>query len=122
LDNTYAVGQCWTYNTLPGFEHSRIIIGAIDEIPDIGEIICITLTNAPLPKPDGSAPDMADIPFVPFARDAIDQSVLQQEDDAELPMEFSDLHDNWMEETEGEEFLPIPVPLFLDMLAAGSRG
>jgi hypothetical protein len=107
---------------MPGFESSRILIGSIEEIPEIGEVVCITLTNAPMPKPDGSAPDMATIPFIPFARESIDQSVKELNGNDPLPDNFSALHASWMEETEGEEFLPVSVPVFLDMLASGSRG
>jgi hypothetical protein len=122
VQKNYEVGQSWSYETMPGFESSRILIGAIETIPEVGDVICITLTNAPMPKPDGSAPDTATIPFIPFARDAIDQSVIKLDGDEELPEHFADLLANWMEETEGDEFLPVSVPVFLDMLASGSRG
>jgi hypothetical protein len=117
----YEVGQSWSYETLPGFEDSRIVIGAIENVPEFGEIICIRLTNAPLPLPGGSAPDKADIPFIPFARDAIDQSVKKMEGMVETDPGFADLHKGWLAETQGEDFMPIPVPMFLDMLASGSR-
>lgn len=122
MAKNYEVGQSWSYETLPGFETSRILIGAIEDIPEVGEIICISLTNAPMPRPDGSAPDMATIPFIPFAREAIDQSVKKLDGDEPLPDHFDELHADWLKETKGEEFMPIPVPLFLDMLASGSRG
>ena len=122
MSKNYEVGQSWSYETMPGFESSRILIGAIEEVPEVGEVICITLTNAPMPKPDGSAPDMATIPFIPFARDAIDQSVKMLDGNDPLPDHFDDLHADWMSETEGEEFLPVSVPVFLDMLASGSKG
>ncbi len=118
----YEVGQSWSYETTPGFESSRILIGAIEEIAEVGEVICITLTNAPMPRPDGSTPDMATIPFIPFARDAIDQSVKKLDGNDPLPENFEALHADWLKETEGDEFLPISVPVFLDMLASGSRG
>lgn len=122
MQKNYEIGQSWSYETLPGFESSRILIGSIEDLPEVGEVICITLTNAPMPKPDGSAPDMATIPFIPFARTAIDQSVKALDGDEELPDNFDALHTSWMDETEGEEFLPVSVPMFLDMLASGSRG
>ncbi len=122
MRKNYEVGQSWSYETIPGFETSRILIGAIEEVPEVGQVICITLTNAPMPKPDGSAPDAATIPFIPFARDAIDQSVIKLDGDEKLPEHFDELRAGWMEETQGEDFLPISVPVFLDMLASGARG
>ncbi len=123
MTRNYEVGQSWSYKTLPGFENSRILIGAIEkEIPEIGEVICITLTNAPLPNPGSSSPDKATIPFIPFARDAIDQSVIKLDGDEKLPDHFEDLRTDWKSETDGEDFLPVSVPVFLDMLVSGARG
>jgi len=122
VTKNYEVGQSWAYETMTGFENSRILIGSIEDNPEAEEeIICITLTNAPMPRPDSSAPDMATIPFIPFSRDAIDQSVKKLDGDEKLPDHFDDLHADWMKDTEGDEFLSISVPVFLDMLISGSR-
>ena len=123
MTRKYEVGQSWSYKTLPGFESSRILIGSIEEeIPEIGEVICISLTNAPMPSTASSAPEMATIPFIPFARDAIDQSVISLDGDEKLPENFEDLRADWKSETDGEDFLPVSVPVFLDMLVSGTRG
>ncbi len=123
MTRNYEVGQSWSYKTLPGFENSRILIGSIEEeIPEIGEVICISLTNAPMPSTASSAPEMATIPFIPFARDAIDQSVISLDGDEKLPENFEDLRADWKSETDGEDFLPVSVPVFLDMLVSGTRG
>ncbi len=122
MQKKFEVGQSWSYETMPGFEKSRILIGAIEDVPEVGEIICITLTNAPLPRSDSSTPDMATIPFIPFARQSIDQSVIELDGEEKLPEHFADLHAGWLAETQGEDFLPVSVPVFLDMLASGTRG
>ncbi len=122
MTRNYEVGQSWSYKTLPGFENSRILIGAIEEeIPEIGEVICISLTHAPMPSTASSVAEMATIPFIPFARDAIDQSVIKLDGDDTLPENFEDLRADWKSETDGEDFLPVSVPVFLDMLVSGTR-
>ncbi len=112
--------QVWTYDAPPGYETSRIIIGTIEDVPGEGDIVCVTVTGAPLPVRGGGL-QAETLTFVPFSRAALEDTLRSQEGEADLPVDFSDLRDNWMEETGGTEYLTIPLPLFLDMLAAGSQ-
>lgn len=118
MTNKYAVGQSWAYAALPGFEQSRIVIGAIVANENVGEVICVTLVDVPLIQNQGAAPEPATIDFVPFARSAIDDSVTGTPGQAAPSPIFAELHENWMEETEGDDYLTISVPIFLDILMA----
>lgn len=118
MENKYAVGQCWSYDTRPGFESSRIVIGAIEENADVGEVICVTLIDVPLMLHKGEEAGPATIDFVPFSRQAIDSSVRSLLGNEPPSAEFAGHHENWKEETEGDDYLTIPVTVFLDILAA----
>ena len=122
LQKNYEAGQSWSYETPPGYEDSRIVIGAIEEVEGVGEIICIRLTNAPLPSPGSSGAQKGDIGFIPFTREAIDKSVKKMEGKVEVGDDFEAIKADWLADTKGEDYMPIPVPLFLDMLAAGANG
>ena len=51
---SFAVGQCWTYRAPPGFEHSRLVIGAIVTHHASPDVVCVSVLNAPQRQPDAS--------------------------------------------------------------------
>lgn len=118
MTRNFAVGQSWRYGASFGFESSRIVIGAIVPQEDVGEVVCVMLVDVPLPPHAGGLPQPTTIDFVPFAREAIDASVTELAGDVSLPPLFAELLDSWQEETAGDDFLTISVPVFLDILAA----
>jgi hypothetical protein len=118
VTNTYAVGQSWSYAAKPGFEGSRIVIGAINDNADVDQVICVTLVDVPLIHDKGQPPKPSTIDFVPFARAAIDASVVGSPSAGEVSPIFAELHEEWKEETSGDDYLTIPVTVFLDILEA----
>jgi hypothetical protein len=118
VTNNYAVGQSWAYAARPGFEQSRIVIGAIEANADVGQVICVTLLDVPLIHAKGEPPQPSTIDFVPFARSAIDESVTGAPAAGQVSPIFAELHGEWKEETEADDYLTIPVPVFLEILEA----
>jgi hypothetical protein len=51
----YRVGQVWRYQTRPGEEASRAIIGRIERIEGIGIVVHVKLTGLELRGPQGVA-------------------------------------------------------------------
>jgi hypothetical protein len=51
----YRVGQVWRYQTRPGEEASRAIVGRIEKIEGIGSVVHVKLTELRLRGPQGVA-------------------------------------------------------------------
>jgi len=122
-EKKYEVGQRWSYRAPKGYENSYFTIGAIEEVPEVGDIICVTLVGVPAPGgegKDGATPKQT-IAFVPFARDAIDSSAVMHLGEGSSPPHFKALFADWKEQTDGEDFLPIPIPMFIDMIMTSAQ-
>lgn len=114
-------GQVWTYEAPEGFEDSRIIIGSMDDIPEHGEIVCISVTNAPIPQGASGAVDGSTLPFIPFSREAVVKTVLKMEGNSELHKDFADYYSSWRSETGGKDYFTTTLPIFFEMLVTGSN-
>ena len=117
----FAPGQCWTYKTISGFDSSRIIVGAVEFLPDEGDIVCITVTDAPVPTARGGPIEAHTMPFIPFSAEALAGSVVEQLEDVPIPDEFPPMYESWMEDTGGSEFLTITLRTFFELLADGMK-
>jgi hypothetical protein len=58
----YRVGQVWRYQTRPGEEASRVIVGRIERIEGIGPVVHVKLTGLRLRGPQGVASIMFHAP------------------------------------------------------------
>lgn len=58
----YRVGQVWQYQTRPGEEASRVIVGRIEKIEGIGTVVHVKLTGVQLRGPQGVATVMFHAP------------------------------------------------------------
>lgn len=58
----YRVGQVWRYQTRPGEEASRVIIGRIEKIEGVGTVVHVKLTGLDLRGPQGVATVMFHAP------------------------------------------------------------
>ncbi len=116
MDKNILPGQIWTYNTMKGYEDSRIVIGSIDDVPNIGEVICISIIKAPIPKNATGAVDGTTMPFLPFSKDAVIGSILKLDGSMELHKDFESYYYNWLRETKGEDFLTHSIGNFLELI------
>jgi hypothetical protein len=60
----YRVGQVWHYQTRPGEEASRVIVGRIEKIEGIGTVVHVKITGIQLRGPQGVATVMFHAPVV----------------------------------------------------------
>lgn len=111
----YEPGQAWLYPTPEGFEDSRIIIGAIEPVQDSEPLICVTISNAPVPQPDGRIAK-ATIPFMPFTQTALDATILRMDKVSGVAEEFQAPYEAWCEDPEGKGFFNISFPALLAQL------
>ena len=113
-NHDYAIGQSWTYPVPEGFESSRIVVGAIE---GEGEqtIICVSVTDVPVPHPDGGI-GRTTIAFMPFTSQALDATVIGQDGDLTVPDGFEEAHGEWLEDPEGQRCFDVPFPVILSKL------
>jgi hypothetical protein len=71
----YAVGQVWSYKTRPGEEESVLTVLKVDSDRKWGQIIHIRLDGLRVKRADGSIVEY--IGHMPFAKSAVDQSVMK---------------------------------------------
>ncbi|MEM7621101.1 MAG: hypothetical protein AAF228_11690 [Pseudomonadota bacterium] len=116
MDINFAVGQCWRYQTLANFEESRIIVGHIEPFENVGEIICISVTHAPIPRQNGNFLQ-ATIPFMPFSRQAIEQTVTELDTITDVPPDFNAGFENWKNDPDGFGFLQVPFMVLLTQIS-----
>jgi len=94
-DSKFSVGDVWEYRTRPGEEGSRFIITRIDDSPELGLIVSIAVNGVRFKNcHGGNAPN--DIQHMPFARKALDASVVRRVATAQqFPDELVGAHDEW---------------------------
>ncbi|MBU1211725.1 MAG: hypothetical protein KJ587_10690 [Alphaproteobacteria bacterium] len=114
---TYAAGQLWTYRTPAGFEHSRIVIGAVATCGDGQHIICFSVTDAPRTGPSGQI-DTVTIPFIPMSEDAFQATVRELAGQADPPDSFSQGLMVWSEDARGLSIFTVPFEGFIDRMIA----
>jgi len=93
----YKAGQKWSYKTRPGEEDSFLIILKVETDPKLGTIVHIALNGLKMKNrrsPDGFSESAH---HLPFAKEAIDKSVLKQlKENTDLP-DFEDGYQMWRE-------------------------
>ena len=116
MSKSFAVGQCWRYHTLENFEESRIIIGHIEPFENVGAIICISITHAPIPRQNGQFLK-ATIPFMPFSHEAMEQTVTELDSTEDIPQDFNAAYENWKNDPDGFGFLQVPFMVLLTQIS-----
>lgn len=113
-----AAGQSWTYRTPPGFETSRLLIGAIASFGDEQHIVCAAVVHAPRRNADGNL-ERVTIPFLPMTEAAFRASVLTCDETPEpLPEVFAEKLAAWQNDPKGLTTFTVPFEGFLDQMIA----
>jgi len=116
----YKAGQSWSYAAPEGFEHSRIVIGAIATYDGRSPIICCSVVAAPQRQPDGELVAVT-IPFLPLSEDAFARSVIAldaAEHASHVAGGFADALDEWQSDPRGLSCFTVAFDGFLDRLIA----
>lgn len=116
---TFTAGQCWRYLPPQGFEHSRIIVGAIASFSSDARILCCAVLAAPERQPDGTCAAVT-IPFLPISEAAFRQTVTRLDDDAAmaLPDGFVAALEAWRSDPKGLSCFTVAFDGFMDRMIA----
>ena len=91
----YQAGQIWQYHTRTGEEDSRVIILQVDSLPTGEAAIHIAVRGLQIPIPGSEQGIMGYIGHLPFAEEALAQSLTELESsDGELP-DYQEGYNNW---------------------------
>jgi hypothetical protein len=75
-DREFSVGQVWRYNTRQGEERSTLTIVEIDQSPELGMIVHVSVKGVRLHNCHGNnEPD--NVEHMPFARKLLEASVTE---------------------------------------------
>lgn len=89
----FRVGQVWGYQTRPGEEKSTLTIVKVETVPELGEVVHISIQGLKLKSPDGKVGDrIAHMPLTPGALQKSNLKLLRE--DAPLP-DFQDGYRQW---------------------------
>jgi hypothetical protein len=112
-----AAGQRWTYRTPLGFQHSRLVIGAVLVFAEHERVVCCSVTDAPRRLPDGRL-DTVTIPFIPITESAFRATALARDGEAATIREFEPAFAEWRGDPRGLSFFTVPFEGFLDRMIA----
>lgn len=92
----FARGQVWRYKTRPAEEASRVIIGKVEKIPQVGTIVHVKLMGLRLKNrsaPDGYSSIMA---HAPVSEAALSASVTELANEVSDLDGFSEGYNTWL--------------------------
>lgn len=92
-DDKYKPGQVWSYKTRPGEETSTITILRVDEAPQGKRIVHIHVDGIRLKNCTGG-PEPDTVAHMPFAREFIEQSVVENLRTVDVPA-FEEGYSDW---------------------------
>ena len=113
----FRAGQQWIYRPPAGYEHSRIVVGAVVDFADRESIVCCAVTAAPHRLPDGRL-DTITIPFLPITSRALSRSVMAPDGSGALPADFVTAFRAWREDPRGLSAFTVPFEGLLERLIA----
>jgi hypothetical protein len=95
VDSTYKPGQVWSYKTRPGEGSSTITVLRVESTPKLGVIVHVRIDGFQFKKCDGG-PGPSTMEHAPFAKAAIDKSVLRLlRTETEVP-DYKDGYGDWL--------------------------
>ncbi len=113
----FAVGQRWIYRTPPGFEASRIVIGAVVSFGVHDQVVCVAVAGAPRRHGDGTV-DTVNIAFLPFSRAAFEATIVAPDGMDFPPPAFAGEMEHWASDPRGLSTFTVPFDGYLDKLIA----
>ena len=104
----YRVGQVWRYQTRPGEEASRVIVGRIEKIEGIGPVVHVKLTGLRLRGSQGVATVMF---HAPVAEPQLSESVTELTDERGDLEGFAEGYTMWLSAYRGGKAGVFTLPL-----------
>lgn len=113
----FRAGQQWVYRPPDGYEHSRIVVGAVVEFADREPIVCCAVTGAVRRLPDGRFETIT-IPFLPMTFSALKRSVVAPDGLGAVPQDFVSAYQGWRDDPRGLTAFTVPFDGLLERLIA----
>jgi hypothetical protein len=113
----FAAGQCWAFRSPEGYDHARLIIGAILRFDGQDDVACVSITAAPQRRADGSR-GPAPILLLPLTLAALAATVTDYAGEALPPAGFANAFAAWHDDDRGVTFFTVPFDGHLDRLIA----
>jgi hypothetical protein len=110
-------GSQWSYRAPPGFEASRLVVGAVVTFPEQEQIVCCAVHGAPRRRPDGTI-DAVTIPFLPLSLSALAETVVAPDGTGALPDGFAAALAEWQQDPRGLSAFTVPFEGLLDRMIA----
>ncbi|MEQ1697152.1 MAG: hypothetical protein ABL901_15060 [Hyphomicrobiaceae bacterium] len=113
----FAAGQRWTYRAPPGFEASRIVIGAVVSFGAHDLVVCAAVSGVPRRHPDGRV-ETVNIAFLPFSQAAFEATILIADGSDVPPPAFASEMEHWASDPRGLSTFTVAFDGYLDKLIA----
>lgn len=94
-ESHYQVGQTWYYRTRPGDEGSTFTVLKVETHPELGVIVHITVQGIRIKNPQVPNGFSGGISHMPFAEEAIDNSVLNMVSEANPLPDYQEGYEEW---------------------------
>jgi hypothetical protein len=91
----FVPGQVWTYKTRPEEEASRIVICRLEVDPNLGQIVHIHVSGVRLKNKHAPGGFSKQIAHLPYAGDALRQSLTKLESTMAVLPAFEDGYQEW---------------------------
>ncbi len=75
---TFHQGDCWSYHTRPGEETSFLVIRKVDQFPNVGEVVHVSVLGLHLKNPNAPGGVSDNILHLPMAAANLRQSVTRK--------------------------------------------
>jgi hypothetical protein len=102
-----AVGQQWSYETRPQDAGSTVVIGKIDEVPEIGKIIHVHVLGVNIPNSKAPGGVSHTIGHMPFTEEAFRASIKSLLGTAPADGRFDAGYDAWKKAKGGVFTVPV---------------
>ena len=99
----FSVGQVWKYKARPHEGESEITIVALDSDEDLGSIVHIYVSDVDIPNPNAPGGKTLFIGHLPYAKEALRESVTELVGTADSLPDFEDGYKLWKSAFENGE-------------------
>lgn len=88
-------GECWSYATRSGEEQSFLVIRKIETLPEVGEVIHVSVFNLKIKTPRAPEAVITHVSHVPYAGPVLRGSLTRRIDRAVPPTEWEESYRVW---------------------------
>jgi len=94
-DPTYRPGQVWAYRTRPGEDSSTLTILKVERANTLGTIVHVSVRGLAIRNPNAPDGVIREAAHLPFAREAVDRSVVRRVREGGPLPEYAEGYGEW---------------------------